>query len=210
MADIHSLRIPRVTIVIATVAITIALVPALQDALVLDRGAVAEGQLWRIATGNLVHFSPSHLLYDLLVVTVAGAILERAGRAIGGAVALSAVAIGIAMLLLEPGLESYGGLSGLAYTLTVMLALESIAASGLTRIAGGAMLALALAKLWWELRSGSFLLVADADEAFRAVPVAHLVGAATGALAVILGHPRLTRRRHEHQVLEIEAEVRQG
>lgn len=210
MADGRAMRIPRVTIVIATLAITIALVPPLQDALVLDRHAVADGQLWRVATGNLVHFSPSHLLYDLLVVTVAGALLERAGRAIGGAVAVSAVAIGIAVLLVEPGLERYGGLSGVAYTLTVMLALDAILASGLTRAAGSAMLALALAKLWWELHSGAFLFVGGGEASFRAVPLAHAVGAAVGALAIVARRQRLTRLRHERQVLEVEAEVGEG
>ena len=181
------MKIPRVTIAIAVAAIAIALSPTLQALLVLDRGAVASGQLWRVATGSFVHFSLSHLLYDLLVVVAAGSILERGGRAIGGAVVASAVAIGLAVLLLEPALSGYGGLSGIAYTLIVMLALAPPATSGLTRPAGATLLLLAAAKLWWEWRSGSLLLVADAGAAVRAVPLAHLVGGCVGGYWAFTG-----------------------
>jgi rhomboid family GlyGly-CTERM serine protease len=183
-----------VTIAIAGATIAIALIAPLHDVLVLDRGAVASGQLWRVATGSLVHFSPSQLLYDLLVVAAAGSILERGGRSIGGAVVTSAIAVGVAVLLLEPQLERYGGLSGIACTLTTMLAVDAVAASGLTRAAGAAMLALSLAKLWWELRTGSFVFVADGGTAIRAVPIAHAAGTAVGAIAAVLSRLRAMPR----------------
>ncbi|MFL5561625.1 MAG: rhombosortase [Gemmatimonadaceae bacterium] len=177
------MRLPRLTIAIAVAAIAIALLPALQSVLVLDRGAVADGQLWRVATGSFVHFSRAHLGYDLMVVVVSGVILEWNGRSIAGVVALSSTAIGVAVMLFEPGLVRYGGLSGVAYALVTLLSLHAVGSSGLTRAAGAAALLLAMGKLCWEWRTGSLLLVADAGAAVRAVPLAHLVGACSGALA---------------------------
>ena len=172
------MKAPRVTITIAIATIVVALSPALQQTLVLDRHAIAHGQLWRIATGNLVHFSASHLLWDLLVVTIAGARLEARGWPVAATTLASAVAIGVAVVRYEPSLGQYGGLSGVACTLVVIAAVDSLEASGLTRAAALVVLALLAAKLWWEWRSGSFVFVNGSDVV--AVPLAHLTGSCVG------------------------------
>jgi rhomboid family GlyGly-CTERM serine protease len=188
-------RLPRLTIAIAVAAIAIALSPALQDALVLDRAAVASGQLWRVATGSFVHFSRTHLAYDLMVVIVAGALLEWNRRPLAGLIALSASAIGISVMLLEPGLVRYGGLSGVAYALVALLSLDALRTSGLTRAAGAATLLLAAGKLCWEWRTGSLLFVADTAATVQAVPLAHLAGACSGALVALFMRPDAPRRQ---------------
>ena len=173
-------KTPHRTITVATLAIVIALSPMLQRALVFDRNAVVRGQLWRVATANLVHFSPSHLLYDLIVVTIAGVLLERRGWPVAAIVAGSGIAVGIAVLSLEPTLATYGGLSGIACTLAVIAALDSARSSGLTRATGIAFLLLVAVKLWWEWRSGSFVFVSAATANIRPVPLAHVIGSGVG------------------------------
>ena len=161
-------------------AIVIAVSPMLQRAMVLDRDAIMGGQLWRIVTGNFVHFSPSHLLYDLVVVAIAGVSLERRQWPVAGIVAASGIAIGFAVLWFEPMLAIYGGLSGIACTLAVIAALDSTAASGLTRATGIAFLILVAVKLWWEWRSGTFVFVSGSAAEIRPVPLVHLVGGGVG------------------------------
>ena len=183
-------RLPLATLALAAITIAVALVPALQHVLVLDRDAVAAGELWRIATGSLVHFSTSHLLFDLAVVIVAGALLERRGWPLAPIVVASAMAIGAAVMLLAPELARYGGLSGIACTLAALQALDCLTLRGTPRIAGGAVLVFTAFKLGWELWSGSFVFVGDAGIAFRPVPLAHVVGAAAGVAAFLLSRAR--------------------
>ena len=181
-------RGPAVTLTVVVAAVVVALVPALQRWLVLDRAAVGAGQLWRIATGGLVHFSTSHLLLDVVAVAVPGAMLELSGRRIGGAIALASIAVGVAVLAFDPRLQFYGGLSGVAYALVVLAALEGARWKGIERAAALAVLALTVVKLWWEMGSGSFLLVEAGHGGFVPVPVSHLAGSIAGAATFLSWH----------------------
>jgi rhomboid family GlyGly-CTERM serine protease len=172
--------VPVVSIGVAVAAIVVALVPRLQHALILDRDLVGSGQLWRIATGSVVHFSASHLAFDLLVVVVAGSLLERSGRALLPVLLASAIAVGTAVLAFAPEIGKYGGLSGVAYAVVMLLGLDGLRTSGLTRWAAIATLLLLAAKLWWEMGSGVFLLVSETGVGFEPVPVAHVAGAVAG------------------------------
>lgn len=183
-------RVPFATLALAGGSVLVALFPALQRVLVLDRDAVAGGQLWRIATGSLVHFSTSHLLFDLAVVVVAGALLERRGWSLAPIVLASATAIGASVMRLAPELARYGGLSGVACTLVALYALDCLAARGAARTAGAIVLVLTAIKLGWELWSGAFVFVGDAGDTFRPVPLAHVVGAGVGVAAFFLSRPR--------------------
>lgn len=54
--------------------------PAFHAWCVLDRDALAAGEVWRLWTGHLTHFSASHLVVDALVFTLLAAALRRAGE----------------------------------------------------------------------------------------------------------------------------------
>jgi rhomboid family GlyGly-CTERM serine protease len=183
-------RLPLATIALAASAIGVALVPALQRVLVLDRDAVAAGELWRVATGSLVHFSTSHLLYDLAVVVLVSALLERRGWPVAPIVLASATAIGAAVLMFTPEISRYGGLSGVACTLVALYALDCLTVRGAARGAGVLVLVLSAVKLAWEMGSGTFVFVGDAGDAFRPVPLAHVVGGAVGVAAFFLSRAR--------------------
>ena len=183
-------QLPRATIALAASAIGVAMTPALQRVLVLDRDAVAAGELWRIATGSLVHFSTAHLLYDLAVVILASARLERRGWPVAPIVLASATAIGAAVLLFTPEIARYGGLSGVACTLVALYALDCLTVRGAARAAGVLVLVLTAIKLGWEIGRGTFVFVASAGGAFRPVPLAHIVGAGVGIAAFLLSRAR--------------------
>ena len=62
-------------------AAVIAAIDPLAQATLLTRAGIGSGELWRLWTGHWVHFSSSHLGWNLGVMVLAGAELEsrRAG-----------------------------------------------------------------------------------------------------------------------------------
>ncbi|HVE77555.1 MAG TPA: rhombosortase [Gemmatimonadaceae bacterium] len=170
------------------------LAPAVGDALVLDRDAVRGGELWRVATGSLVHFSASHLGYNLLAVGLAGWLLEARGRRVAPLLIASAIGVGAAVMMFAPELARYGGLSGVAYALVVTVALDALGDAGAWRRLGATTLAAAGGKLAWEWGAGVYVLV-DADAAgFVPVPVSHAAGAVVAAAMWVAGSIGTDRR----------------
>jgi rhomboid family GlyGly-CTERM serine protease len=114
-------------LVVIAAAVSVQLSPAVAEAFLYDRVAVANGELWRLATSSLVHFSWMHLAGDALALLVGSWLLD--GRPMREVIMLSfgaSVASGIAVLLLAPELRWYGGLSGIAHAVVVYGALLGV------------------------------------------------------------------------------------
>ena len=78
-----------------------------------DRQAVLDGQVWRLVTGNLVHWSVEHFLLDGGPFLLVGLLYERAlGRRYPWIIAGCGLAVGCGILAFLPGMEVYRGLSG--------------------------------------------------------------------------------------------------
>lgn len=162
--------------------------------LIYDRHLIFAGQLWRLWTGHLVHFGRSHIFWDLCVFVPAGIWLERLHPRIARwFLAASPVFISALLLLCDPTLERYGGLSGVATGVLVLLAC--------CRLRGGpneppwfwiAVLVLVAVKIGLELFSGTTLLVSGFTTV-RNVPLAH-VGGALAAVLLWLVSARGDRR----------------
>jgi rhomboid family GlyGly-CTERM serine protease len=187
-----SLRLPL--LLFALPAVLLALLPAGRGLFVLDRTAVADGELWRLWTGHWVHFSASHLIWNLLVLLVAGSWLEHSqpGRLWRHAI-LAAPFIAASVLAFEPGLRVYGGLSGLAMSVVALLALQQVRSSSAPRIPWLVLLLLLAAKAGHDLTT-SVSWFARLDVAgVRTSSVAHAAGLAAAGLhaAVLWGADRL-------------------
>jgi rhomboid family GlyGly-CTERM serine protease len=129
-------------------SVVVQLSSVLAAALVFDRVAVGEGELWRIATSSVVHFSWMHLAGDALALVIASWLLD--GRRMREVLALlggAAVASGLAVLLLAPELRWYGGLSGIAHAAVVYGALLGVCGSRPRRVLSVLVLVLIAAKL---------------------------------------------------------------
>ena len=121
------------------------------------------------------------------------------------ALAASSLLIPVALLLLQPGLATYRGLSGLDSALFVLVAAALLAAPRaprpprtddvppalaarlhalLPRLAAGAALVGFAAKLAWEATTGAAVFVDSQAAAFVPVPLAHLVGGLCGVAAL--------------------------
>ncbi|MEY4689377.1 MAG: hypothetical protein RIR76_3400 [Verrucomicrobiota bacterium] len=182
----------------ATAAVTLGALlplaaPRLGDALILDRSAVLAGQVWRLWTGHLVHVTTSHLLWNLALVIAAGGWLERlAPTATRWFYAATPPLIGATLLLLEPDLARYGGLSGLGAGLIVLLALRQRSTPAESRGIWNAVLGLVALKVGLETWTGAPLLA----EGIHSVPLAHVAGITCAIVAHLLGS---RGRRHAGQ-----------
>src|SRR5690242_17553463 len=94
-------------ILLAAVCAALALAPdGVASGLAFDRQAILAGEIWRLWTGHLVHFSPLHALVDTAVLfLVSGiAVRETGTRSTCLALAAGAPLISLGLLLVAPEL----------------------------------------------------------------------------------------------------------
>ena len=165
-------------------AVLVFSLPGVQPALIYDREAVLAGEVWRLFTGHWVHFSARHLAFDLFALGVAGMILEsRADPRWRLLLLLAPWLIGIGLLLGEPRMSFYGGLSGVATAAVVYLALGGLRERSPWRWVCVATLLIIAAKAALEWHTGQTFFASAGGEAFMAAPLSHLLGA-LGAVIV--------------------------
>lgn len=178
-----ALTFPVGTALIVGAALLIHLVPQLGDWLIYDRTAIQSGELWRLLTGNWVHFSSRHLIYDGLALGVASGLLESRYQYPMACICLGlGVFVGIFLFLLDPNLRLYSGLSGIAVGVIVIMSLNGSAREqGGVRILYLACLLLTIAKVVADFYTGQFLLLSADASGIQPVPLSHLLGAVAGA-----------------------------
>ena len=150
----------------------------LTDLLVYDRQAILDGELWRLVTAPLVHFSASHLFWDVLVFSVAGFAIEAAGFS-GFALVCGFAAITPSLLFLaaDPELARWGGLSGLATGALAYFCLCQALRTGKSRAVWLGILVVMGVKILVELATGTPIFVrAEAQQPFRTLPSVHILG----------------------------------
>jgi rhomboid family GlyGly-CTERM serine protease len=78
-----------------------------------DRAAILDGQVWRLVSGNLVHWSPEHFFLDVGVFLLVGLLYERLLKPVyPWLLAGMGLALGLCLLVFQPELATYRGLSG--------------------------------------------------------------------------------------------------
>ena len=84
-----------------------------------DRQALSSGEIWRLWTGHLVHFSAPHAMADLVVLLAAATIAEReiGTRRTALVLLVGAPLISLGLALLLPELAIYRGSSALSVLL---------------------------------------------------------------------------------------------
>jgi rhomboid family GlyGly-CTERM serine protease len=174
--------VPWFTLVANLLAVGAWFVPGAFAALVYDRNKILGGQLWRLVTGHWVHFSASHLFWNLAVLLPAGIWLEGCNPvALRRTLLLSPLAISLVLLAVVPSLTIYAGISGLAAGVLVALAIDRLCAQPSARLWWLAALALFAVKIIVEAQSTRPINPELTTQNIQSVPLAHLVGAAVGA-----------------------------
>lgn len=159
------------------------IIPGMTAHLQYDRTAILAGEWWRVVTGNWVHFSASHLSYDLMALGLVGWMTERSGYPhFGLLVMLSALAIGMTLLAAQPDMQFYGGLSGIATAAIVYYALWGFREGGLWRWMYGTVLVISFGKIILEIVSGKTLLATAGSIPFLPVPISHITGGITACI----------------------------
>lgn len=181
---VRARALPWATGVVALAALGLQVWSGAKTSLEFDRAAIVAGELWRLWTPHLLHFSASHLGWNLVVLLGAGVWAERVvPRRMRLLYVIAPALIGVALLVFDPFLSRYAGLSGLAAGAVALLAFTQIARSpGRDRWFWWAVLALLAAKILLELFFRDALLADFGDPAIRPVPLAHIAGMASAAL----------------------------
>lgn len=173
-----------ITVIVALVAVIIMLLHG-GSVLRYDRADILHGQIWRLFTGNFVHANWRHLLIDLagllLWTALAGYLETRRSYLL--LLVGSGLGVGLGLLLLDPGVAWYVGLSGILHGLFAASAIGLL--SRREWLGGLSLLAALSLKIIWEQRCGDL-----GTAHLLGVPVvvdAHLYGAVTGgAIALAL------------------------
>ena len=158
-----------------------------------DRDAILAGQLWRLLTGHLVHLGGSHLAMNLVGLALIWMLFGRLMSTAAWLATLlaSALTVSLGLLVFNPELMWYVGLSGVLHGMFLAGAILSIVSGYRAEIL---LLGFIVAKLAWEQWVGP--LPGSAEVAGGDVVVdAHLYGAIAGvivALVIVLWRRRGT------------------
>jgi len=149
-----------------------------------DREGILNGEVWRIITGHLVHLGWPHLLMNLigliLIWLLFGHLIKRNSWLI--IFTISTIGISAGMMLFNPELKWYVGLSGVLHGMFVAGAIVSVKAGYRAELL---LLILLTAKLAWEQAVGP--LPGSAEFAGGNVIVdAHLYGAISGLVITLV------------------------
>jgi len=128
-----SARITAVSPSFLTVAMAVALMallqmlpPAWHGVLRYERGAVLDGELWRLLTGHLIHLGLAHWALNAAGLVLCALLADRVDAPIlQGWLLLRLVALGVGVSLMllafAPEVSHYVGLSGVLYGLFVLV-----------------------------------------------------------------------------------------
>jgi len=168
--------------------------PAAVAALQFDRPAIAGGQLWRLMTGHLVHWSWLHLTAD--AAAMMGLLYVARGRPLAVPVVLAAgLAVGAAVYLWAPDIMLYRGLSGMNFALLGWVLMTLAPGDTRRAVACMALLAAVVGKVAFEMATGTSPLPHSLPDGVAVVGIAHAAGLAIGvATGAVTGLLRSRRR----------------
>ena len=178
-------RATALIFVIAVLCLIQAQGPRVVAELRYERAAVATGEWWRILTGQLVHLDATHLAMNVAALVLLWCLYIGDARprewllmALG-----AALAVGLGLWFLEPGIGWYVGISGALHGLW---AGGGIACRKRWPLESGVTLALLVGKLGLEVWYGPVSGLLGAS--LTVVTAAHRYGALGGAaVALALG-----------------------
>jgi len=186
LAEPAARRLPVASLLFVVLAATLYAWPGSADWLQYDRTAILHGEVWRVLTGHLVHWSGNQLFWDGLALGFLGWLCERDALAsFLRCFVVSAILISLVLWFAAPWMATYRGLSGIDSALFALVAVRLGREAFFDRqwfkltliaiVAGGFAL-----KVGYEFASGATLFVDSSGGGMIPVPLAHVVGALVG------------------------------
>jgi len=175
---------PWLTTALAAICAAASLVPA--ETLEYDRNRVAAGEVWRLVSGQLVHWTPRMAALDLGMLLGLGIWLEVRGdrRLVALTMALGGGLTVLGVQELSPDLAVYRGSSGLASALFVLAAVRLKSVNDpVTRNLAITGVVLFLTKASFEFLAGQTLFAGPLPPGVHVVPVVHLLGGLGGLVS---------------------------
>ena len=191
-----SIQGQTLTLFIVGISIIAYSFPRFSDLLVYDRQAILSGELWRLLTAPLVHFSASHIFWDILVFGVAGFAINASGfRCFWLVCSFAAIVPSIIFLLTLPELERYGGLSGLATGAAAYFCICSAFKTKKNRPIWLLFLIVMGTKILVETKIGVPIFAHADGIPFRALPSVHILGYLGALVTTMWAWPNITLHR---------------
>lgn len=173
-----------VCLTITLICLVLHLVPAIQPLAEFQFSDFRFDRPLSLLTCHWLHWSESHLIWDLAVFVCIGILCETSdARSFRQTLLISSIAVPLLVLMTAPELQCYRGLSGLdsaLFGLLVTRLLWQSVRQGDRRGAGfyAVFLVAQFLKILAETKAQGNLFVTNGD--FIPVPLAHLVGAVIG------------------------------
>lgn len=175
-------KFPILTFSIIFICMISFIFPKIASVLIFDREALLKGEIWRLFSSHCVHLTINHLIYNLFVFAAAGWIVERkSGHLMFFLYILMAFVICMALLIFNPGMMVYGGLSGIACGLIYYCALFKRKEEHWKIICYFITIGLPV-KIAFEIYSNASVLPYWGHQPFVIMPVSHVMGVATAFL----------------------------
>lgn len=180
---------PWVSVIAASICLLLALLPESQiEHLSGDRQAILQGDLWRLWTAHLTHFSLRHAVIDSMTLCLIGALAESVfgSRRLALWLFVGAPVISMAMLLAAPALLDYRGASAMAVLLATAVGLSLWRSLPSSRLSLSILVLCLFAKIGFDA-AGLSVTLADLPDHVRVAWQAHLLGIVVGGLAYFSG-----------------------
>jgi rhomboid family GlyGly-CTERM serine protease len=148
---------------------------SLQNEFVFNRNNIAQGQWWRLLTGNLTHSNFSHLALNITGLWILGFLFIDSLKIKTFTITtiILSLIVGCSLYFYSPELDFYYGFSGVLYGLYIIGAISAIIKQDY--FTGLLVLLLIIAKISWDLLNGGSASSAE----LIGIPVAidaHLYG----------------------------------
>jgi len=149
-----------------------------------DRSAIADGEIWRLVTGHLVHMNWSHFWLNAVGLVLVWLLVgERfSSRTWLGIIVVTIAGVNLGFWYLDPQLQWYVGMSGLLHGLLMAGLVMGLSSEARESLLIGAFV---VAKLIFEQISGSL----PGSEMASGGPVivnAHLYGSVSATVAAVV------------------------
>ncbi len=160
--------------------------PESASVLIYDRSALISGEFWRFFTCHFVHFSNTHLAYNLFAFGIAVYIIEKKRYADFYLLYLcSAFAISVSLFILKPAMALYGGLSGIACGSLYYCALMGVKETPAWQRISFLTLIFIPLKIAVEFYNSASILPYGEHQSFISMPASHIIGCLAAVLFYI-------------------------
>jgi len=120
--NLKTLNANNITLHIVLISLVLIVCQTFQSELIFQRHKIAEGEIWRIITGNWVHTNTPHLVMNIVGLWLLWMLFNETLKPFMLYLSLfiTNLAIGLSLLFLNPELFWYAGLSGSLYGLYII------------------------------------------------------------------------------------------